>query len=195
MQTIKLAAALTLAATAASAENAGVSAGFSLFGPVLEGNVEVSENVEVRGFLISGLNFRRSSALNVAGASYTINGTARIGGFGALVDYYPTTSGWRMSGGVFMSATSISADFVGVQNFQGEVKLSRSIAPMVTTGYRHTFGGNWTIAADAGAVFTGISASSNSTLAQVQTEIQKINDELKKVDVLPYVSLTVGYRF
>lgn len=196
MKTIAFAAALAMTGVSAVAEDGNVSTGVSTLGlVVLEGSAKISDRFEARAFGIGGLSYAGSSNFDVNGVPYTIKGEASLGGFGVLADYYPTRLGWRLSAGVFYSTSGMKANFTGPQNFAGEVAFKRQVAPMLTTGYRHKFSNNLTLAADAGAIFSGFQASTNSTLAPVLTEVQKINAELNKVNVVPYVSLTVGYSF
>lgn len=196
MKTITFAAALAMTGLSAAAGDGNISTGVSTLGlVVVEGSAKISDRFEARAFGIGGLSYTGSSKFDVNGVPYTITGNASLGGFGVLADYYPTSLGWRLSGGVFYSTSGVKADFAGPQNFAGEVGFKRQIAPMLTTGYRYKFSNNVTLAADAGAIFSGLEASTNSTLAPVLTEVRKINAELNKVNVVPYASLTVGYSF
>jgi len=68
-----------------------------------------------------------------------------------LIDYHPFASGWRFSGGVFASATSItatstitSATTIGDNDYvtgtiDGSVKFKRKVAPMLSVGYDWQF--------------------------------------------------------
>jgi len=128
-----------------------------------------------------------------------------------MVDYHPFTSGWRFSGGVFASDTSItatstitSATTIGDNDYltgtiDGNVKFKRKVAPMVSFGYDWQFESGWSVNADLGAIMSGLvvsaTASDNIPQDDLTKEIAEVQDELDKIPAIPYISFGVNYRF
>lgn len=195
MSKLALAAASVLSlASMASAQDSGdinFSAGLSLLGPILEGSYQITPDYAVRGIAFGGIDY--SDVFDVD--SYTVDGSVALNGGGLLLDYYPTSTGWRISGGVVFVDFSLDGDFVGPEDFIGNLTLNNEVAAVVTTGYRHTFGNNITISGDAGIMVDSFVASTNNTDPDVVSALDALNDDLAAVPVIPYLSITFGYTF
>lgn len=186
--------ALVLAAPAV-AQEVTIGGGISTLGGQLEASYRLQPNVALRGFVVGGFGGDYESDEDIDGDAYNIKADASIGGAGLLADYYPMQSGWRVSGGLFFSSSAIDATFTGPETFDASLKMEREVAPMLTTGYRWDVSDQWSLAGDVGAIFSGLVASSDSTDADVQSEVADINAELNKYGAIPYLSLTASYRF
>lgn len=212
-------ACFAFSATAGMAQSIGdrtVSAGVSTFGLNLEGTYRFDPNFRARGAIMGlpGLD-ALSDTFEEDGTTYAYD--ASIASFAALIDYYPSETGFRVSGGLLIHQTnaSASAELSGENTFtlddgtefssgtaNLDVEFEKTVSPMVSAGYDYNFGQNWVLSGELGAIYTGgISLEAGSTNAQLQAEIdndadvQDLRDDLDDVAFLPYVSVTVGYRF
>ena len=187
-------AAILSFATMASAQDVGdfnAGAGLSILGPMVEGSYQVTPDLAVRGIAFGAISLTDTVDLD----EYTVDGSITLNGGGLLMDYYPTNSGWRVSGGVVVIDFSLDGDFTGPENFVGNISLKNNIAPLVTTGYRHTFRNNMTVSGDLGVMVNGLVASSNNADPLVQDEIDSLNADLDQIPVVPFISIMVGYTF
>ena len=96
---------------------------------------------------------------------------------------------------VVVTDFSLDGDFTGPENFVGNISLKNDIAPLLTTGYRHTFSNNMTVSGDLGVMVNGLVASSNNADPLVQDEIDSLNADLDQIPVVPFISIMVGYTF
>ena len=187
-------AAILSFATMASAQDVGdfnAGAGLSILGPMVEGSYQVTPDFAVRGIAFGAISLTDTVDLD----EYTVDGSITLNGGGLLMDYYPTNSGWRVSGGVVVTDFSLDGDFTGPENFVGNISLKKDVAPLVTTGYRHTFRNNMTVSGDLGVMVNGLVASSNNVDPLVQDEIDSLNADLDQIPVVPFISIMVGYTF
>lgn len=200
---------LAAAPFAAQAQDAklGVGLGASTMGAELELVYPYSQSMSFRGFYAGGL----SQDFNETQGDVDYDIKAKLGGFGALIDYHPFASGWRFSGGVFASDTSItatstitSATTIGDNDYvtgtiDGTVKFKRKVAPMLSVGYDWQFENGWSVNADLGAIVTGLKAtaigSEGIDQVDLNKEIADVQDELDKIPAIPYIAFGVNYRF
>lgn len=187
-----------------------LGAGLSTFGPMVEGQVSVGENFAIRGFIAGGLS--NDGTFTETDATFTYD--AQLGGFGVLVDYLPFESGFKLSGGVIKS--NIGADFTASANsiiiggttygvdaeLTGEVKFERDLAPVLAVGYDFNLTDKITLGTSLGAMFAGdldVSARSTGTQdiaqADIDREVQSIKNEIPSMDAIPYVAISIRYRF
>jgi hypothetical protein len=188
------ASALTITGSVLCAQDVGetsVGAGITTFGPSLHGEYRAAPNLGVRGMIMGGIN--ESDTFDFE--DYEVNGEVTLGGGAVFADYYPLSSAWRVSGGLLLSNTEILGDFVGPENFEGEIALKNDIAPLITTGFNREFAPGWSFSGDIGIVISSLEASSDSTDSAVQDEIDALNDDLSDLPVLPYAGIAVSYRF
>lgn len=197
-------------ATGASAEpgQTSVGVGLSTVGPKLELGYMYNTNIAFRGFL--GVNMSQSTTETSDGVTYDVSGN--LGGAGVLVDYYPTGSGFRLSGGLFSSNTSVSmnstitaATDIGGTSYNagtidGKLEFNRKVSPMLAVGYDWQIGPKWSIAAELGAIANNgykASAVAGGGIAQadLDREMQNVENDLNKTKVFPYISVMATYRF
>ncbi len=209
------ACAVALLPFTATAQNIGdttVSLGASTFGANLEAAYQLDSQWRVRGALMGGINYDDTS--EEEGNEYNID--ASLGAFAVLADYYPTMSGWRISGGLLVNRTSLDATTIanaesgieidGETFDEGRLTLSggfaKTVSPMITTGYDYRFNNAWSISGEIGVVYTGgIDLDARGSTTELQNAIdgsqdfQDIRDDASDLDFYPYLSVTVGYSF
>ena len=131
----------TVASTAA-AETGDIQAGagLSTFGATIEGSYEISPQLKARGFYIGGINVSQTDSFESDdGDEYDVTADLNLGALGVVADYY-FLGGWRVSGGLFFSGSSISAEFDdGVDTFSAELSFENEVAPVVATGYQYAW--------------------------------------------------------
>ncbi|MFN2306970.1 MAG: hypothetical protein R6V30_13250 [Paracoccaceae bacterium] len=209
------ACAVALLPVTAAAQDIGdttVSLGASTFGANLEAAYQLDSQWRVRGALMGGINYDDTSEED--GNEYNID--ASLGAFAVLADYYPTMSGWRISGGILVNRTSLDAtasatsddpiDIDGTEYSEGNVTLSgdfsKTVSPMITTGYDYRFNNAWSLSGEIGVVYTGgIDLDARGSTTELQNAIddsqdfQDIRSDASDLDFYPYISVTVGYSF
>lgn len=206
------ASAIALLSGAASAQDSNLrfGLGVSTMGATLEGAYRFNQNWAVRGIVAGGLNANQTQTVD--GVSYKTSG--QLGGFALLADYYTGNSGFRISGGAFVSNTKFKgsttaslANPITVGNVtanNGEtasatIEFKRKISPMLTAGYDWNIAGNFTLSGEIGAIAMGgldVSLSAPAiAAAEVAREEKNIKDELSAFGVYPYVAITGTFRF
>ena len=209
-------AALLISSTAIHAQETGdmsVGLGVSTFGGNLEASYTINEQFRVRGALMGGFSYEETES-DPGEAAFEID--ANLGGLAILADYYPTQSGWRVSGGLLFSNTEFSAyaeasgsepiDIDGTEYTSGSVttkaEFSNKVSPMLTTGYDLHFADNWTFSSEIGAVLIGgvdLSATAGGGIDQSEIDdsedYQEARDDAGDLKVYPYLSLGLAYRF
>ena len=181
-----------LSSVPALAQDFGIGGGLTTLGPAIEGRYALDGGWEMRGILIGGLSFS-DDGFEIE--DYTVDGKASIGGLALLADYYPGANGWRVSGGIFVSGTSLKGTFTGDETFDGKGEFASDIAPMLAAGYRHEFNDKWSLSGEVGAIFSKFEVSTDSADPDVLTEVESINDDLDDFPAYPYVGIFVSYRF
>ncbi|PRY75959.1 hypothetical protein CLV80_11045 [Yoonia maritima] len=208
--------AVLVSCTAVQAQEAGdmsVGLGVSTFGGNLEASYVINEQFRVRGALMGGFSYEDSGS-EPGDGSYEFD--ASLGGFAVLADYYPTQSGWRVSGGLFLSNTDFTGvaeasaanpiEIDGTEYTSGSVttksEFNNTVAPVLTTGYDLHFADNWTFSSEIGAIFIGgVDLSAKSDDATLQAEIDssddyaEARDDADDLNIYPYLSLGLAYRF
>lgn len=206
------AAVLTVLASSASAQFKDFRAGLgvSSMGATLEGAYRLNQSFTIRGVIAGGLN--ANGTQTVDGVSYNTSG--QLGGFALLADYYTGDTGFRISGGAFISNTNLNgtttasvANPITIGNTtltSGEtasssVAFNRKISPMLTVGYDWNIGKTFTLSGEVGAIAMGglnvnVTAPA-APAADVAREVQNINNELSAFGVYPYVAITGTFRF
>ena len=203
-------------ASGASAQTVGdttIGGGVSVLGPLIEGTYTIEPNLRVRGLVIGGWDFD-SSESDDNGNTFDLD--IDPAAIGVLIDHYPNASGLRFSGGLLFDMSEITAigrpsatetfEFNGERFDAGRIVvdagLQSSIAPMVTAGYEYALDDHWTLSAELGALYVGgFSATAEADTAELQDAVdadEAFQDELatgQNVNILPYLSVTMSYRF
>ncbi len=201
-KTLLAAAALTTIGAMATAQEAGdvtVGTGLSTFGLNLEGAYQIDPQWRARGALMGGI----SASYDETEDGDTAEGDFDLGGLALLADYYPTQSGWRVSGGLFLSNTELSASGTSAgQDAELSAEFANQVAPMVTTGYDWRFGDGWSFNSEVGVVFTGgidlevnATGAGNQAIIDADPDVQDAISDAEDVVALPYLSFGVSYTF
>lgn len=209
---VAAAAAAAAAAVPAAAEDnfqIGLTGGTLGIGP--EAAYRVNPYVGVR----ANLTFLTvSRGFETDGIHY--NGRLKLKSGGAMVDLYPFKGGFRVSAGARINGNGGSFDARPTEYVTiGETEYSpeevgtlsgsastRSFAPALTLGYGGKVGKGFLFTADAGLLFQGsvrINEFKSSTglinTADLESERQRVQDEVDKYKVYPIVQLGIAYRF
>lgn len=204
----------TIAATA-SAQEVGdwtASVGVSTFGANYEAIYQLRPNMRLRGAVMGGLNY--SGTEEEDGSTFEVD--ANLSAFAVMADYYPTQSGWRVSGGVLFNGSKLDSTATGSASNPIEIDdqtfstgsldvdadFKNTLSPIVTTGYDYRFKNNWIVSGEIGAIYTGgIDLTATGSTAEIQTAINNSDDyntsrqDASDITFLPYISVTVGYTF
>ncbi len=203
-------AALAVSAfgVAAQAQDTGdfvVGGGLSTFGANLEAGYYINPQLRLRGAVMGGISadFEETDTDGV-----TVKGDFNLGGAALLADYYPTGGAWRISGGLFLSNTELTASGeVDLGSFGDEeatvsAEFANEISPMVTAGYEYKFGRGWSFNSEIGVLFTGgidvvFTATDPSAQAEIDadTGVQDLISDASDLVVYPYLSFGVTYAF
>ena len=206
------ASALAACASGALAQesNLRVGLGVSTMGGTLEGAYRLNQSFALRGIVAGGVN--ANGTQTVDGVTYNVNG--QLGGFALLADYYTGSSGFRVSGGAFVSNSNFNGSttasrsnpvtignttFTNGETASSSVAFNRKVSPMVTVGYDWNINRSFTISGEVGAIAmgglnVGLTAPA-APAADVARERQNINDELSVFGAYPYIAVTASYRF
>jgi hypothetical protein len=148
------------------------------------------------------------------------DGKLKLKSYGASVDIYPSSGGFRISPGARISrnrvelvATPTAAVEIGgttytpaqVGTISGEVR-GKNFSPTLTVGYGNDGGTGFYFGADAGALFqgsprvrqlktTGLLATDATFQANLLKERQSIEHDIGRFKVYPILQLALGYRF
>lgn len=216
MHILKISTAVFTFASPVAAQTVGdtyVGSGISTFGATLEAAYQIEPLARVRGIAMGGVRVD-SSGEDDDGNTYSYD--ASIAAAAVLLDYFPQGQGWHISGGVLFDLSDITGVGTGPDRepfeINGEtfengrvdatVSPANSVAPMVAVGYEYDFGNQWVINGELGAIYTGgIEMDYTANSDRLQDAIDDDDDfqsaiaEGKDISVLPYIGLTVSYRF
>lgn len=148
------------------------------------------------------------------------DGELDLNSYGAMLDWFPTGGGLRISLGGRVNNTEI--DLVGrpttnvtvgnttytpqqIGTLRGTVTTD-DFAPMLTIGYGGTLAEGFTIGAELGVLFqgepeigdlrgTGLLASTTQFQADIEREEREIEDDLSDYDLWPILQIEFLYRF
>jgi len=211
-----LSAAMCLCAAPAVAQDVGdifVGNGVSILGATIEGAYQIDPNYRLRGIFMGGLNVD-SEGEDDDGNSFEYD--IAIAASAVVIDYFPTGTGWHWTGGLLFDLSDISgvgrgADtepfVVNGETFESgrvdaEMSFSRGLAPILTAGYEYDFGNDWLINGEVGAVFIGgidTTYTANSTALQnaidTDADFVKARSDAADLSILPYIGITISYRF
>lgn len=191
-------AAALMAATTIHAQGIqdwGYASGISSFGTQVEGTYAIQPGLDLRGFGAGVLTMSTSETYEDDGDSVLVEGNDSLGGYGLMADYYWKQSGFRLSLGMFMTKGEIEGTFYDDETYKGTIAFDRSIAPVITAGYRKQWNSGYTLAGELGAIGAQLEASSTSSDPAVQSDIADLNSDLSDMAAIPYLSVTFGYQF
>jgi hypothetical protein len=138
---------------------------------------------------------------------YDITGSAKMGGVGLLVDYFPMGGAFHISGGAFKTdyaanGTAHDVDFNGYKtDIHMDFTQKEDFAPVAAMGWDWQIGKHGTITADLGAIFgSGFDldareSSGSVPQSSVDAETADIREAASKVKVIPYLKFGAGFKF
>lgn len=208
--------AFTVAASSAMAQDFAIGLTGGTLGLGVEGTTQISEKFNVR-VLAAGYKYSKDGSY---GTDMTYHGDLKILNAGALVDFYPFTSGLRLSAGGIYNGTKVTVTgqptagtsytingntytAADVGTATGEIKYQK-VMPYVGLGFGNTMsGGKVSFGMDFGAMIGKPTASTsisnptnNATLANdAAIEDAKFKDEANKLSFYPCISMSLSYRF
>lgn len=202
--TIAIAGLMSLLPVAALAApgDYDAGAGFTTFGPGIEGRYEVNESFAVRGgYAGTSLDFDEEFDGEDFEADLDMSATS------AWVDYHPFAGAFRVSGGVFFTdiegeLKSGGYDYDGVT---GDLKVDfapeNDVMPAIGIGYQKPIYKKFSLSMDMGALFSGgfdVDASNPSgafTQAEVDDAVGDTFDDLEDLGVVPFAKIGITMNF
>ncbi|NYS24675.1 hypothetical protein HUK65_06685 [Rhodobacteraceae bacterium 2376] len=202
--------ALCIGLPPASAEPGrfGLGVGVSTMGFSVEPRYRINDAIGLR----TPMGFATfSDSIDFEGNAFS--GNVRLGGVALLTDYALPMGGLRISGGAFISnyrATGNAAGQLTIDGVtyaeaevQGRIRTRDRISPMVTLGADLGTASGWRLSTDLGTIvtrfegrFTGTETSGDPGFPQrLQNYEDRMNDDLSKLKVLPYVSVQAVFQF
>lgn len=192
--------------TPSFAQSITAEVGLSTLGLYAAPVYEMNENIDMRVPLYFGSQNYKSTE---GGA--TIDGKVTSESVGIMLDYFPSGSGFRISGGLTaggykFDASTDSLEFDGTtytSDFDLNIKQDKNILPVIALGYTRPVGqSGWQIMAEAGARFTHLTAtlSGQNALAAAdqdafETDFDEFNDELSKNKFIPFITIGESFSF
>ena len=141
-----------------------------------------------------------------------------IGGFGALVDFYPTRGNFRISGGIMQLdnsaevSSTITRDYTsggvpttGSADIKGKVEYN-STSPMLAIGWHDYVGKNFSYDISLGAVYMGspeislrsvggVAAGEPEVEAEIDDLADDIEDDLSGLNFYPVIEFGMTFHF
>lgn len=209
--------AIGLSAAATAEGDFAITGGVGTMGGVVEGQFQVNDYFQLR----VGANYLAfDQTIDVDEISY--DGELDFSGLGAFVDLHPFGGSFFITGGAYAGGKSIdlaASSTVPVEiggviftpaeygRLEGDVSFD-DVAPFVGLGFDTTFegNGNWGVSILAGAAVFGSgdvtleavggTLSNDPALqAQLDQEIQDIEEEIEDYELWPVVQVGLSYRF
>jgi hypothetical protein len=144
------------------------------------------------------------------GAGSTLTVDLSLSSVQLVGDWYPTDSGFRVSGGVVFNNNKITVNGTGAtvgttgsQTVNAEIKMSDSLSPYVGVGYSTRpkdasgFGFNF----DLGVMFQNPKVTLTATgavpasQADIDAQVAKVQDAIDKLKTMPVFGIGVSYAF
>jgi hypothetical protein len=204
MAQLALTLALPLAATAG--DSGAVYGQVSTNGLGLGYATSVRDDWAVRGQFNS---FKTSFSGDVGdfGANSKLTADINLQSIQLLADWYPTATGFRVSGGVIVNNNKVTITGTGKVNnkdatVNGELKMSDSLSPYLGLGYstRPKDAKGLGLNVDLGVLFQSpkVSLTANGTgltQADIDTQLKTMQDAADKLKIFPVLGLGVSYAF
>ena len=213
------AATAMLALSCATAQADAVYGGIGFPGATIGYSHALSDTLAVRGEFSGGLSMNKNGTRN----GVNFEGQLKANALSVLGDWYPTASGFRVTGGLSLNDTSFKLNSTGGsatindkpvnltgKTFNVDVTYPGA-TPYVGIGYGTKPNGakGWGFYADAGVTIGKFKTSVSQnivgtptnttgqtiTQADVDAQVEKVRDSLNKVSVLPKFSLGASYSF
>jgi hypothetical protein len=208
-----------LVATGAQAQTA-LSADIGTTGLGVHVSMPLKDNLNAR-FGLNGMNYKFSGETSDVDYDFKL----KLRTVDALLDYYPTTSAFRLTGGVVYNGNKIDANAkpnstatytIGANTYSAASAGSinsridfRKLAPYLGIGYGNAAKtGGWGFSADLGVLFQGSPKTSLSNsgctagttiCAQLRTDLaseeSRLKDEVKNFRAYPVIRVGISRAF
>jgi hypothetical protein len=167
----------------------------------------VSEDFAVRGQINALPKQSFSGDVGDFGAGNTMTVEINWSSAQLLGDWYPSSSGFRVSGGVVFNNNKITLAGTGTvnnvpnQTVNAEVKMSDGIAPYAGIGYssKPKDAKGFGFVFDLGLMFQNpkstLTATGGATQADIDAQNKKVQDAIDKLKIFPVIDLGVSYSF
>jgi hypothetical protein len=166
----------------------------------------VKDDWAVRGQLNS---FKMSFSGDVGdfGANAKLSADVNLQSIQLLADWYPTASGFRLSGGVVMNSNKVTLTGTGKVNgkdaaVNGELKMSDSLSPYLGLGYSTRpkdakgLGFNFDVGVLLQTPKASLTASGDGiTQTDIDAQLKTMQDAADKLKIFPVIGLGVSYAF
>jgi hypothetical protein len=192
----------------------GVSPKIGTLGPGVDVTLGLSERSNLRLF---GHMFTYNFVANRVEGD--IDADIKGLNYGALLDFHPGGSSFRLSLGVMINANEVDLDadlteavnLAGIDfnldDLTGEISFDE-LAPYIGIGFGNAVGadGNWHFSFDLGVFYQGeptVSASAVSSIPALQPvvdfalaeEVADIQDDADKFTLYPFLAIGLSYKF
>ncbi|NIZ10898.1 hypothetical protein [Pseudooceanicola sp. HF7] len=200
-----LGGALPLAAQAQEAGDMTLSGGVSSLGIYVEPTYTVNSQLSLRAPLYWG-----EGDVTLEDDGNSIDSTVESLSLALVADYFPWANGVFFSGGIAFGGYSASGNTNQVTangntysgDFGMNIEQKSKVAPQVSVGYRRAMDTGMTFAVEAGArvatyemSLSGIDSQPQQAQDDINAEVASINDSLSDFPVVPFISLSIGWRF
>ncbi len=166
----------------------------------------ISEDWALRGQYNT---YQRSFAGDVGdfGSTARLTADINLSTLQALADWYPTDSGFRMTGGVVFNNNKITLTGTGAtvgsstnQNVNAEIKMSDGLSPYLGIGYatKPKYAKGFGFNLDVGVMFQNPKATmtaSGASQADIDAQLVKVNEAMDKLKYMPVVGMGLSYSF
>ena len=169
----------------------------------------VNEDFAVRGQLNALPNYSFTGDVGDFGAGNTMKAELNWSSVQLVGDWYPSSGGFRMSGGVVFNNSKLTltgtgkvGSNAGTSNVDAEIKMSDGIAPYAGIGYstkpKDAKGLGFVF--DLGLMFQNPKVTLNATgggvtAAQIEEQRVKVQDAIDKLKVFPVFGIGLSYSF
>jgi len=198
------------AATAAQAEESpekkySAEIGISSLGFFAAPAYAVSENVSIRAPLyLAKMNYGHNFEGN------DVDFDLSVTSFSFVADYYPGGSSFRVSGGFATSGYELNStvldptlnDNAYSGKFDLDLAQEQQVAPVLSLGLNKPIGDNWGFVSELGVRVANLkldarapASLSPAERAQLDADVDTINDDLASIPLIPFLSLGASLRF
>ena len=208
-----IAAIVLMVAGISAAQADAVYGGIGFPGATIGYSHDFSDSMALRGEYSGGLSVNKSGTRN----GVNFDGKLKAESLSVLGDWYPTATGFRLTGGVSLNNINaklnstggastidgIAVDLTGLQ-YNVDATYSR-VTPYVGFGYssKPNSAKGWGLYADVGvtvgkfktSVSQNVAGTNGVTQDNVDAQTVKVRESLNNLSALPKFSVGVNYRF
>lgn len=203
---VQLALTLALPLAATAGDSGAIYGQFSTNGLGIGYATSIKDDWAARG-QFNSFKMAFSGDVGDFGANSKLTADINLQTIQLLADWYPTATGFRVSGGVVVNNNKVTITGTGKVNnkdatVNGELKMSDSLSPYLGLGYstRPKDAKGLGFTADLGVLFQNpkVSLTANGTgltQADIDTQLKTMQDAADKLKIFPVLGLGVSYAF